>query len=905
MSDEFCGLLDPGGFVPRAICGRWSDWEILLNNVSDLLMALAYVLIPVILVYFTRRRRDLPFSWMFLVFGAFIITCGCTHILEIVLFYYPVYHLAGWLKALTALASWAAVLCLIKIVPAALSLRSPAELEREILSRQLAEGQLAEKNRRLEEAERLKDQFLANVSHELRTPLTLILSPAESLLSAAETPASQRPTLELIRGNALRLLRQVNELLDYSRYTSGKLEVNRQSTEVVALSKQLVASFEPLAQQRQIRLQFSAPNEEARWLDQYLYERILFNLVSNALKYARKEVGVEVAFAGEQVILKVIDDGKGIPAEDRQVIFERFRQGDAQDRLSGTGLGLALVREFASVLGGSVEVLEGPGARFQVHLLAPVSQLPGQFARSIPDLPPEPVLESPPPSEGLPRVLLAEDEPELAAYMSLVLRGVANVQVVRDGGQAMAQLDQWQPELILSDVMMPGLSGFELCRQLKASPRWAAVPVILITALTHREALLQGWESGADEFLFKPFHPTELITRVRTLLTISGIRRRLELDLRQQVEEQTALLSTALQRAEVANEAKTRFLGNLSHELRTPLAVVLGMVQLAMGESPPLSIQEKLEKIRDSASGLNGLLEDLVEFCRLESGQLKLRRAAFELRAFLTNLHTSLAPQAQERNLEWVLEIEGPQPWWVEGDEGRLRHVLINLLVNAIKFTQQGWIRLKLDSSLTFSVSDTGQGVAPEDQQRILERFVQVDDSLKRDRQGLGLGLAICSELLQLMGTRLQLTSQLGQGSRFWFQLELPQATPPAPQPQTTVRPRRILLVEDHPLNRAAMGLMLERAGHQVSAAQSGAEALSLLETQGFEVAVLDLQLPDMDGLEICARLQATHPELPLIALTAHAGEEWRQRCLQAGFRAFLTKPVAHDQLLSVIAQVS
>jgi signal transduction histidine kinase/DNA-binding response OmpR family regulator len=713
VTDEFCGLLDPSGFVPRAVCGRWTQWEIMLNNVSDLLIALAYVLIPIILVYFTRRRRDLPFSWMFLVFGAFIVSCGCTHILEIVLFYYPVYHLAGWLKALTALASWAAVLCLIKIAPTALRLRSPSELEREIECRRKAESELAEKNRRLEAAEQLKDQFLANVSHELRTPLTLILSPTESLLGSSQTPATQRPTLELIRSNSLRLLQQVNDLLDYSRYQSGKLEVDRQSTEVVGLSRQLVASFEPLAQQRGIDLQFAAEAEQTRWLDQYLYERILFNLLSNALKFARQRVQVEIGFSQDRLWLKVSDDGPGVPVPDRQRIFERFQQGQSFDRQSGTGLGLALVREFCSVLGGQVEILEGPVSCFLVQLLAPLAQLPGrppaqssnphrhtEFATT-------PVLDWPPatPSvgaqplhsdkllggrprrlalQGLPRVLLVEDEPDLAGYMALVLQGVAEVRSVRDGSLALAEVESWQPELVLSDVMMP-----------------------------------------------------------------------------------------------------------------------------------------------------------------------------------------------------------------------------INLLVNALKFTNRGSVLLQVDSRLTFSVVDTGEGISAVDQARIFERFAQADESLKRTHQGLGLGLAICTELLQIMGAQLQLSSQPGQGSRFWFQLKLPQAQKPTNQLDSEVSRRyKLLLVEDHPLNRAALRVLLEQAGQYVATAESGIQALDLVDRQAFDVAVLDLQLPDMDGFEIASAIRQRQPRLPLLALTAHAGEEWRNRCLKAGFKAFLTKPVDPAELLRVITDV-
>lgn len=343
MNDQFCGLLSPEGFVPRAVCGQWTTWEILLNNVSDLLIALAYTLIPLILVHFARRRKDLPFSWVFLVFGAFIITCGCTHVLEIVLFYYPVYHLAGWLKALTALASWGAVAALIYIAPKALTLRSPRELERlnellaaEVAQRQEAEADLARKNQRLEESERLKDDFLANVSHELRTPLTLILSPTESLLEAKETrsEAQQRELLTLILMNSKRLLQLVNDLLDFSRYRAGRLEVHREPTAVHHFVLRLLDNFAQMAATKSIELKLESQTQQVCLLDRYLFERILFNLVANALRHtpAHGWVKVQLAYRENRLHLNVQDSGPGVEPGEIPFLFERFRQGRGQSR---------------------------------------------------------------------------------------------------------------------------------------------------------------------------------------------------------------------------------------------------------------------------------------------------------------------------------------------------------------------------------------------------------------------------------------------------------------------------------------------------------------------------------------------------------------------------------------------
>lgn len=927
MKDEFCGLLDPSGFVPRAVCGQWTSWEVLLNNVSDLMIALAYVLIPLILVYFARRRKDLPFSWLFLVFGAFIITCGSTHVLEIVLFYYPIYHLAGWLKALTALASWGAVFALIHIAPKAMSLRSPLELEKlnlalaaEVQERQRAEENLDQKNRKLQQAERLKDEFLANVSHELRTPLTLVLSPVESLLEEQGqlSKMQKRQLLELIQANSTRLLQQVNHLLDFSRYNAGRLEVHREPTDVDPFISRLLDNFRPVAGSQSVELHYQGQGQRVCLLDRYLLERIFFNLVSNALKHtpAGGHIHVRLEWVDSRLSLSVQDSGPGVDPADLPYLFERFRQGSRQTCQGGTGLGLALVREFASVLGGGAEVVNTPGqgACFVVTVLAPLSQLAEtQRATLAPLSPHAPVLVSEAPTQShLPRLLLAEDDPELASYISVVLSGVAQVKWVRDGQTALLELDEWQPQLLLSDVMMPQLSGFELCRRVKSHSAWANLPVVLITALTHREALLEGWEAGADEFLFKPFHPTELVTRVRSLLANSQLRLQLEANLRQsnqlleeQIHAQNQQLSEALQAAKAGNDAKTRFLGNLSHDLRTPLAAVVGMAELALTEVQSASLEKKIQTIRSSALGLNGLLDDLIDFSRLEAGKLALRMDSIDLVRFATEVHQSLGAQAQARGLGWHLKV-GLSSAVVRVDESRLRHILINLLANAIKFTDSGQIELGLgrsaDGVYEFWVQDTGIGIDQADQVRILQPFEQVDSSLRKSRQGAGLGLAICTELLALMGSALTIESEVGKGSCFRFRLQLPaseiQATEPSPPSQKTWK---ILVVEDHPLIRSVMRLLLEGAGHQVWCEETGFQALETFRSQAPEVVFLDLQLPDMDGFQTAAALRQINPAVPLIAVTAHAGEEYRTQCLQSGFQYFLTKPVEGQALFQVL----
>src|SRR5262245_8498746 len=491
---------------------------------------------------------------MFWMFGAFIIGCGTTHLMEVVTSYTPVYRLSGILKLLTAGVSVATAVAIVPLIPQALSLRSPKELECEIAERKRAQqevdrkaNELATKNEQLIRAERLKSEFLANVSHELRTPLTLILAPLESWLDGRFGPIteSQQGNLQTIHNNAVRLLQLVTGLLDFSKVESGQVEVNREAVEIVGLTRTVLVDFHPLIQHKGLESSFQPSPAEA-WvhMDRYLYERILFNLLSNAVKFTPTEgrFAVLLQCEADRLRLSVTDSGIGIA--DLQELFQKFRQleGSSTRRFEGTGLGLALVKEFAQLLGGTVSVQStvGQGSTFTVECPAPACAAattdPGTArpptSRPIQNYEPGSSEEqgsaaaTPP---NAPEVLIAEDNAELASYIGTLLQGTYGIRIVGDGEEALAQIRQQPPELLLADVMMPHRDGLSLCREVKSNPATAQIPVVLLTALTNRESLLQGWEAGADEYLFKPFHPRELITRIRSILTATRIGKQMRL----------------------------------------------------------------------------------------------------------------------------------------------------------------------------------------------------------------------------------------------------------------------------------------------------------------------------------------------------------------------------------------
>jgi len=548
-------------FMPHGACYFWEPWLVWLHVISDSVIALAYAAIPAALIYFAIRRHDVdaPYRWMFTRFGVFIVACGATHVMEVWNVWHSNYLLAGAIKALTALASVPTAFLLVRLIPAAVAAPSPAQLadanqklQSEIEARKLTEVTLARHvreldcvNKKLIEAERIKTEFLSNVSHELRTPLTLILGPVESLLGSEGDglTAQQERSLKIIHNNSVRLLKMITGLLDFSKLTEGAIQPRPEPTEVISLTRSIWSDFAPLMDHK--HLSGTLECEESEFcvlIDRYLYERIVFNLLSNAVKFTNAGGTIQVRLVRneEGFHVSVQDSGIGIPPSEVETIFERFRQaeGSSARRFEGIGLGLALVREFTDLLKGSLtlETRLGQGSTFTINLpatLAERSDEPLKPASAFPRLS-ERFLELPgteedfvPHSERAPIVLLAEDNLELAAHITRLLHGTCRMTLAKDGEQALQLLQNGGlPELVIADIMMPKRNGLQLCRDIKSNPDTSEIPVVLLTALTHRDALLEGWEAGADEYLFKPFHPQELITRIRSLLKAAQDRKR-------------------------------------------------------------------------------------------------------------------------------------------------------------------------------------------------------------------------------------------------------------------------------------------------------------------------------------------------------------------------------------------
>lgn len=482
------------------------------------------------------------------------------------------------------------------------------------------------------------------------------------------------------------------------------------------------------------------------------------------------------------------------------------------------------------------------------------------------------------------------------------------------------------PDLILLDIKMPEMDGYEVCERLKLTKETCDIPIIFISALDEVMDKVRAFSVGGVDYITKPFQIEEVLARIEHQLTIKRLSKELK-EKNEQLQKEIQERRNAEAQADAANQAKSEFLANISHELRTPLNAILGFAQV-LNREPQISNEQReyLEIINRNGEHLLELINDILDLSKIEAGLASLNERSFDLYRLLDNLEELFQIQAEQKDLEIVFVVEADVPQYIRTDDQKLRGCLLNLISNAIKFTSYGRIILTVKKKvvatpyLQFSVSDTGPGIASEEIDSLFKAFVQTSAGIKA-AEGTGLGLTISQKFAQLLGGEIIVESVLGEGATFHLTIQLLEASlseimmPPRQRVigvESGQEPYRILVVDDTKTNRLLLIKLLEPFGFELREASNGIEAVASWQSWQPHLILLDTRMPVMGGLEATQQIRAlegqrqqqnSNQKTIIIALTASTFEERRGDILAAGSNDLVRKPFKEEIIFEKIQQ--
>ncbi|TVP65492.1 MAG: GAF domain-containing protein [Nodularia sp. (in: Bacteria)] len=953
LSELFPHFLFSQNYIPHGHCYLWQSPLVALHLVSDALIAIAYFSIPAMLIYFVNKREDMPFSKVFVLFGAFIILCGVGHLLDIWTLWHPDYWLSGIERALTAIVSCYTALQLVQLLPQFLALRSPEQLEslNQELEKLVAERQRTEETLQIIVAGTASvtgnDFFPAlvqNLATALDVSYAIVFKTIDDALQKVESVnfwqvdhLGENFEYELINTPCKNVI-QKNMLCAYD---SGLRDIFPHNSLLEQLGAESYIGV-PLVDVHQkvignlciVDVKSIETSDRTKTLLKVFAARASAELQRKWAEEEKNRAYEELEFRVEERTVELLEVNRTLEIEIQERIVKETAVRVMAEREKATNHIIQQMRRSLNLesifRATTAELRQGVDCdRVLIYRFKP--DWSGELvAESVSELW-LPVV-SPTAKDGkLTEVAVEQNNCVISQLADS--DGLIRDTYLQDNAGGMYQ--QKHSYYSVTDIYAAGFDTcyLELLEQLQARA-YIIAPIFCGNQLW---GLLAVYQNGSPRQWQNP--EIQIVTQISSQLGVAVQ----QAELFAQTQKQAQELKQAKEAADAASLAKSEFLANMSHELRTPLNAILGFTQLMQRDQTLSSEHQKYtEIINQSGEHLLGLINDVLEMSKIEAGRLTLSEVEFNLHKLLHSLAAMLQPKAVSKGLQLIFDCDATVPQYIKTDENKLRQILINLLGNAIKFTQKGQVTLRarcheldreaeetlnselpMSYRLLFEIEDSGTGIASEEIGHLFQAFQQTRSG-RQSKEGTGLGLRISQKFVQLMGGEITVESELGKGSCFKFDLQadLPEAVAIAQLSSpildvVSIAPGqtnyRILIAEDNRANRLLLSNILKRLGLAVREAKNGEQAIALWQEWQPHLIFMDMQMPIIDGYQAARQIRSLAQNaqnqngqiIPtkIIALTASAFTEQKQESLDAGCDDFVSKPFLWEEILEILVK--